>query len=97
MMRRAVLAAALCLATASVHAETDASWVGRYQMLPTTPVIVLDTVTGQLWSLTADPRGGHHMRRVCYRSPGGHLLTRPHEELVMGDPERDQAACAWEN
>lgn len=52
--------------------------IGRFQLMGTAPIVVIDTVTGQLWR--ADGKADKYfMSRICYRGRSGFLWATPYE------------------
>lgn len=66
--------------------------IGRFQMT-TNPLIVLDTVTGQIWKADGNMPNEYFMRRICYQGSGGQLMPTPWEDEFTKDLSKFKAEC----
>ena len=76
MQKIAIILAAYLSVTS--HARSDES-IGRYQMIGPGPIVVIDTVTGQLWTVFGSAPN-YYMRRICYAEENGQLKMTPYED-----------------
>jgi hypothetical protein len=77
-----------------IRAEADVVISNKYGnnrfSLISSPVLVIDSVTGQVWRLSGPVGGPYHFTRVCYLSSDGKSqMVTPYEEdlLPLGDEE----------
>ena len=81
-MKRAIVVAALFFAVSQPALGDDNAGIGRFQLMDGAPIVVIDTVTGELWFVRGDDRMGYAMHRVCYVGPDGSLTPMPWNERI---------------
>lgn len=65
----------------------------RYQ-ITTSPVMVIDKITGQVWKATGNEQNGYAFERICYRSKdGSNLMPTPYEDTIVSDLSSYQKEC----
>lgn len=63
-------------------------------LLVNSPLTVIDTHTGQVWSVGRTKDGDHRFERICYlASDGKSLMPTPYEEEFVKDLTRYQKMC----
>ena len=65
----------------------------RYQ-ITTSPTMVIDSVTGQVWKAVGDQERGYSFARICYKSQdGNNLMPTPYEDTIVSDLSAYQKTC----
>ncbi len=66
---------------------------GRFH-LSTSPITVIDSVTGQVWRASGSTGGPYYFVRICYlASDGKTLMTTPYEESLGKQREVSSIQC----
>lgn len=65
----------------------------RFQ-ITTSPVMVIDSATGQVWQAVGDAAHGYSFAQMCYKSKDGkNLIPTPYEEEFISDKFLRQKTC----
>jgi hypothetical protein len=66
----------------------------RFQ-IQTNPLVVIDTVTGQVWIARRGSAGKYYLARVCYlSSTGSELMPTPYEDSFTEDLSKFKGVCS---
>ncbi len=77
----------------SVAMDQPRNEQGRFH-LSTSPITVIDSVTGQVWRASGSTGGQYYFVRICYlASDGKTLMTTPHEESLGKQREVSSIQC----
>ena len=65
----------------------------RFQ-ITTSPAMVIDTATGQVWKAVGDQEHGYSFAQICYKSQDGkNLMPTPYEDTIVSDLSAYQKTC----